>query len=256
MKEITKIVDFSTWTGHWPFMQLKYNRLDQLKNKLQSLHVVKAFVSPIEAVLEQDMLRANKQLLADVQDDFFSPVLIVDLSYANWEDIMEMAVLDGRVKMVKLLPNYHMYELTEQRIEKLVQLTTQHDMLISIQMRVEDKRGQYPLLKVNDIDVYKAVKTASYFPDQTFILNNLYAHEVSEVLYSVDNVYVDISSLEKVDTLQMLKERFTLNKILFSSHSPYYFAEGNICKLRYTDVSDEDVRQVAYTNAEKLLHRD
>ncbi|MDF2815426.1 MAG: hypothetical protein K0Q81_1626, partial [Paenibacillus sp.] len=96
-KPINKLIDVAAWTGNWPFLKLRYTELPALKAKLQSLNVEQAFVAPIEAILEQDPIRANKELLeATRHDEFFSPVLVVDLSYANWQENVELAVKDGR----------------------------------------------------------------------------------------------------------------------------------------------------------------
>jgi predicted TIM-barrel fold metal-dependent hydrolase len=253
-KPINKLIDVAAWTGNWPFLKLRYTELPALKAKLQSLNVEQAFVAPIEAILEQDPIRANKELLeATRHDEFFSPVLVVDLSYANWQENVELAVKDGRVRILKLLPNYHMYEVNEANLEPLVKLTMQHKLIISIQMRVEDSRGQYPLMMVEDLDVVRVVKTVSFFPEQPFILSNPATAELAQVLNSVNNLYVELASVENPDVLMMLKNTYGLDQVLFGSHSPFFIPEAIIAKLKYTDVSQADVEQVAFRNAEKLL---
>lgn len=120
MHEVNRIIDFSTWTGNWPFYNYRYKEINALKEKLKSINVEKAFLAPIEGILEQDPVRANIELLKSLQDDFFSPVVIVDMLYANWEESVDIAIKDERVKMIKLLPNYHMYDFTEENIEPLI----------------------------------------------------------------------------------------------------------------------------------------
>ena len=69
----------------------------------------------------------------------------------------------------------------------------------------------------------------------------------------LENVYIDIASLEWVDTLKSLEERGYADRALFSTHTPFYFPEANINKLVYTDAERETVRRVAYINAERIL---
>lgn len=253
-KMLPKVIDVAAWTGNWPFLKLRYTELPALKAKLQSLGVQQALVAPIEAILEQDPMRANRDLLEATQGDaFFSPVLVVDLSYANWAEVVELAVQDGRVRMLKLLPNYHMYDISEAVLEPLVKLTQQHRLLISLQMRIEDKRGMYPLLDVDDLDIVRVVKVLSYFPEQLFVISNPVIAELAQVLNSVDNVYVELASLEHVDIIEHLKELYTLDRILFGSHAPFFIPEAVLTKLKYTDASLADVEQIAYGNAERLL---
>ncbi|HOJ10499.1 MAG TPA: hypothetical protein PK733_07895 [Clostridiales bacterium] len=254
MYNINKIIDFSTWTGNWPFIHLKNSGLDDLKKKLKSQNVIKAFVSPIESILERDPMRADKQLLQDIKDDFFSPVPVVDLSYANWEKVVELAIQDKRVKMIKLIPNYHIYELSEEKLEKLVNLTMYNKLIIAIQMRIEDTRGQYPLMKIPDVDMLSTIRALSNFPQQAFILNNVYWGEVAPALHSTSNVYIDISSVECPNVLHTIRDAYSLDKILFSSHSAFYYPEGNVFKLNYSDLDVSEIEKVAYRNGEILLN--
>jgi len=255
MNDIKKIIDFSSWTGNWPFYNFRYKEIDNLKNKLRSINVVKSFVAPIEGILEHDPLRANKHLIKIVEYDFFSPVVIVDLSYANWEESVDLAIQDKRIKMLKLLPNYHMYEFTENNIAPLVSKIQNMNLLVSVQMRVEDARGQYMLMKVQDLDIHQIVKTVSYFPEQVFILNNCFWNEIQEVLFSVDNAYIDIASLELQNILKYCKSIFRLNKILFSSHCPFYYPESNLYKLKYANIPIEEIEKVAFKNGTELMEK-
>jgi len=252
--EMNQIIDFSVWTGNWPFIHLPCKEPGELKKRLAAQGIVKAFVAPIEAILEYDPMRANRKLLADTsQDEFFSPVPIVDLSYCNWESIVDLALNNSLVRMIKLLPNYHMYELTEDKLEKLVALTSSNGLIISIQVRIEDRRGQYPLMKVNDVDVLAAAKVISHFPQQTFLFNNLYMSEVDYLLHALDHVYVDIASLETQNVLSKLYKRYNPDKFLFASHSAFYYPEGNVYKLRYSDLARDEMEQIAYGNGTRLL---
>ena len=253
MNKIDKLVDLSAWTGNWPFIHYKNGELKALKKKLKSLNVEKAFVAPIEGILEQDPMRADKNLLDCLEDDFFSPVFIIDLSYRNWQECMEAAVNDGRVRMVKLLPNYHMYAFEEEKMEKLVDLATRNNIVISIQMRVEDKRGQYPLMKVEDVHAHEVIRALAGFPQQRFIVNGILLHEIQIMMPSLDNVYMDISWLERQDILEHLYKTYTLDRFVFSSHSPFFHPEGNVYKLKYSRVPMDEIEKVMYRNAEKIF---
>lgn len=256
MYNIRKIIDFSAWTGNWPFVFLGNSTLDSLKKKLEAQNIVKAFVSPIETILERDPMRANRKLLSDLHDcndDFFSPVPVIDLSYENWTEIAELAVKDKRVRMVKLIPSYHNYELTNEKLKELVDITQKNKLIIALQMRIEDTRGQYPLMKIPDLNILSIVRVLSAFPDQMFIINNLYYSEVPPVLHSLNNVFIDISSIEWQNVLHLLHDSYTLDRFLFSSHCAFYYPEGNTFKLKYSDLEESELDKVAFRNGEDLL---
>ena len=263
IKEIEKIIDSSVWAGNWPFSYLRYGRLDLLKEKLEKYNIIKAYVSPIEAILEEDPMRANLALFDEIDkmnvsyaenktEDFFFPVPVVDLSFNNWEELVSLSIQRKDVKIIKLLPNYHMYEITEDNLGKLVDLAAVNNLIISIQIRIEDARGQYPLMKVGDVDIIKIIKVLSNFPQQKFIICNGYISELEQVLYSLKNTYVDISSAETQDVLAYLSNKYGEERLLFSTHSAFYYPEGNIFKLAYSPIDKECIEKIAYKNAQDL----
>jgi len=112
------------------------------------------------------------------------------------------------------------------------------------------------VLEVEDMDIVQVVKTTSYFPEQTFIVNNLYLGEVSKVFPFADNIYIDITSIEFHNILRKMENEYGLDKFLFSSHCAFYYPEGNLNKMRYADLDLDIVEKVAYKNGEKLESND
>jgi len=258
-----KIIDCSTWAGNWAFYYLKYGKLELLKERLEKYNIVKAYVSPIETILEQEPMRANVSLFEKIdkinsltigrhKSRYFSPVPVIDLSFNNWEEIIDLSVKRNDVKIVKLMPNYHMYDLTEENLEKLVSYTMKHNLIISIQIRIEDARRHHPLMKVKDVDIIKTVKVLSQFPQQKFIISNGYLNDVQQALYYLDNAYADISSAETQDVLSLLSEKYNAERLLFSTHSAFYYPEGNVFKLAYSGLDKKSIDKVSYENACEL----
>ena len=253
MYKISKLIDVSCWTGRWPFIDLRNTNFSGLEEKLKSVGVTRAFVAPLEGILEQDPRRANKALYQAVKNNFFSPVPIIDMSYANWKENAAAALNDGRVLMVKLLPNYHMYGLCEVEMDSLVALTSPRGIVVSIQTKMEDPRAQYPLMKISNVKFDEIRDTLTKFPEQNFILNCMTFADLPEDISPYKNVYFDISCIETQDTLAAVNKKHTLERFLFASHSPLHFPEGSVNKLKYADLGDEEIDKPAYKNAEKLF---
>jgi len=252
---IEGLIDCSAWTGRWPFLDLRFRELPALKDKLLSVGVTKAFVAPIEAILERDPFRANRELLGKTPsgDGFFSPVVVLDLSFPNWRDSVELAAADGRVRMVKLLPNYHLYTLDRARAAALTELTRRYGMVVSVQMRMEDTRGMYPALRIGDVAVHEIISAAYAFPEQPFVLSNIQMHEIPSVLTSAPNIHFDISSVETQDVMEVVHRSYGLDRFLFASHTPFYYPEGTVNKLKHSALSPEALAPVVRGNAEKLF---
>lgn len=255
MHTLDKIIDFSVWTGAWPFHHLPYREIPPLKQKLQGLRVSRAFVAPLNAILEEDPQRADLELLKNIDDPFFSPAPVIDLSFANWRETLDRCTHDKRVRLIKLIPNYHNYHLHEDTIGQLIAALNGKNMIIGIQVRIEDTRGQHPLMLVHDVNAVLLAKVLSFFPEQKFILHNLYYSEIFQFHHFFQNVYFDLACLEYANVLKKLHGQYTLDRFLFSSHMPFYYPEGNINKLIYADVESELIEKVAYKNAEMLLRQ-
>ena len=255
MHKIEKLIDLSVWTGRWPFLNLRYNDLAALKEKLLGLNIKKAFAAPIDGILEKDPSRANGELYEKtaLYEDFFSPVPIIDLSFKNWRGNMERAVGSSCVKIIKLLPNYHMYKLTKELAGELVKYTSPAGIAVSIQMRMEDKRGMHPLFKVPEIRAFDLLDAISAFPEQVFILSNIYYGEIQEAYNSTGNIYFETCGTEYQDVIELLHGRFSLDRFVFSSHAPFYYAEANVNKIKYSSLDTDILKKVMYENAERIL---
>ncbi len=192
MPDISGTIDCSAWTGNWPFHRLRYRELPELEEKLREVGISRAFVAPIEGLLEQDPHRANICLLEEAQ---------------------------------------------------------KHDLIVSLQMRVEDKRSRHPLLGVADLNIMDVAKALGQFPEQVFIVHNIYRREIEAVLKWLSNVYLDIAGVETADTLEWLKANFGLDRFVFAGHAPFYFPEGNCCKLTCSQLGQGEVEKVAFGNA-------
>ena len=253
MREVKKIIDVSAWTGRWPFIRHRFAELPALREKLESVNIKKVFLAPIEAVLEQDPTRANAELFGMVKDGFFSPVPVIDLSYGNWEECFKRFTGDERVKMVKLIPNYHRYSLLCPETDEFIKLVQERKLIISVQVKVEDPRSHYPLMKVPNVPRAEVVQALGKYPEQEFIIHCLTVSDVKGYMDGLKNIYLDIACLETRDSLAYMQEYYTLDRILFASHCPFYFVEGNINKLTYSALDDDEVDKVAYRNAERLF---
>jgi predicted TIM-barrel fold metal-dependent hydrolase len=243
------LYDASAWVGNWPFVPLRYNTQDALKKKLSEQGICKAILSSLDAVFSQDpTLCAQEILRAD--REFFMPAPVTDLSRANWNECISWMDRND-VKIIKLLPNYHMYSLEEQ-IDKLVEETVKRDAVISVQVRMQDARGQYPLLQVKDVDVKELERVVKKYPDQKFLLNGMYMGEIRPFA-NMDNVRIETSALELNDVFRSLTEGYPQDRFVFGTHTPLFFPEGNLFKLGYASISDQEKNRIGRENLSRFL---
>lgn len=240
------LYDACTWVGNWPFSTLRYHTLDTLKKKLMELGIKKALVSPLDAVFSHNPI-LSAQAVLDADRDFFIPAPVVDLSRENWTDMIEWP----DIKVVKLLPNYHMYSLQE-TIGKLIQETQKRNVVISVQVRMQDPRGQYKLLKVDNTDSSELLSTVKKYPDQKFLLNGMYPGEIGKFT-GLENVRIGTEALEGSDIYRTLVENYRSDRFVFSTHTPLFFPEGNVFKLAYASISDEQKKALGGENLKNFI---
>ena len=250
-----KIIDCSVWHGQWPFCHLRYSDLALMEQKLKSLNVEKAFISPLESVFAQDPHEGNFRMLEDIKGKpFFQPAPVIDLLLGNWKENLEKLYNDFKIKMIKIIPNFHMYDLTEESLAELVAFTSPRNIIIAIPMRMEDPRNQSPLLKEPmELQTVVVAKALSFYPQQKFILNNIYWGEINDLYYILKNTLFDIAMIEPVNPLKAIKERYSVDRFVFSSNCPFFYPEGNWNKLSYSHIEKNEIEKIASSNIEKLI---
>ena len=65
---------------------------------------------------------------------------------------------------MRILPNYHQFALDDACADALMRELAERRLTLLLQMRIEDERSQYPLMKVPGVAVEAAVGLARRFP--------------------------------------------------------------------------------------------
>jgi predicted TIM-barrel fold metal-dependent hydrolase len=70
-----------------------------------------------------------------------------------------------------------------------------------------------------------------------------------------NNIYVDISFAEKLDTIVSLLEEIPAKRILFVSHTPFLYTQSAAMKTKAVDISKNKFDAIAGGNALNLVLR-
>jgi predicted TIM-barrel fold metal-dependent hydrolase len=142
----------------------------------------------------------------------------------------EAIVAKPGIPAVRLVPNYHAYRLTDDTAIALCRNVAARGLPVIVQMRIEDERNQYELLKVPGVPVEDIEALAARLPQLTIVVVCAYFREVAR-LAAVPNVRLDISFAESVDTLGALTEEVDAAKLLLGSHAPWLYARAAVRKV-------------------------
>jgi predicted TIM-barrel fold metal-dependent hydrolase len=251
---IDDIIDADVLLGHYPFRHFPFPNHDpvQLKEYLQARGIARACVSSLHALFYTDPQQGNDEHLpAILHDDFFVPVAVVNPSLPNWRRGVDKSRHRYGVKMMRLAPSYHAYDLNAPFALQCIQELTNQGFVVSIVKRIEDERMHHPLMKVATVD-NAAILAAAATSDQPLLIHGAYFGELGE-LGAAPNLLFDIAFVETFDTLARVAALLPPARLLFSSHTPFFYPEAAISKVHLWQTSAADREQVASGSLSALL---
>lgn len=244
------IIDVNTSFGRWPFQKFNVNSTQALAKHLNAAGITKALISSIDAILYPDPSACDAELFKAVKPmPMLIPVPTINPSLANWRKALEA----NGLKAVKIIPNYHNYPLTDPSVAQLMKVLAERKISMMIQMRVEDERNQYPLMKIPGVDWRAVVQLANTFCEVSIVCLCAYLGEAVELVQKTGNVHVDISFIEVFQTLPTLLRKVPPDRILFGSHTPFLYTESAVMKLKAVHLAAKPRKAIACTNARRLF---
>ena len=156
---------------------------------------------------------------------------------------------------VRLHPNYHGYKLGEPVFSKLLALAADRKLMVQIAVSIEDERTQNPSARAPLVDVKPLLGLLKTAPAPRVMLLNWYrgvslalAKQLAEL-----GVCFDIATMESVGGVARLTENIPPGRVLFGSHSPFFYFESAQLKLKESRLSGEGERAVVSGNARRWL---
>ncbi len=251
------LIDISTYVGHWPFRNLKYNTLQGLDELAQRNEITHMVVSNLNGLFYKDANTANLELLEELRNftgkTVFLPLAIVNPAYIQWEKDARQMINAGFAGF-EMAPLYHGYSLgsemlpdtysPQNRAAKVLDLAEELDVPVRICAGFENFRGRSPL------DTYKNIKAEDYY---NVLSKNRNAHvlvtsfhpgtageKLGSILKERQNTYFDTTQFETFNTAQAKNVMNILlpEQLCFGSLSPFNYIESNLLKITYTPEFD------------------
>jgi predicted TIM-barrel fold metal-dependent hydrolase len=100
------------------------------------------------------------------------------------------------------------------------------------------------------------VNLAKAEPKLKLVVLNCYPQMKPDQLSSlapIGNVYFELSMVERVGAVARLIETVTLDRVLFGSHSPFFYFESAELKVQEAGLSEAQKRAVLEGNARRLI---
>jgi len=248
------MIDADVLLGHYPFRPFARSSTDlqQIKAYLQSHGIERACLSSLHAVFYADPQQGNAEVFPLIKhDDFFLPVATINPALHNWAETLARCVGDYGCRMVRLLPNYHLYDLSEPFVDDFLTAAHEHDLLVGIVKRIEDERMHPLLMKVPAVANHAIVALTQRYPAPLLIFSAFYAE--IQALAVHEQLYFDIALAETLNTMARLGDYIAPERLVFSSHTPFLYAAAATGKLDNWQTSAQNGQAVRRDNLTRLL---
>jgi uncharacterized protein len=247
------IIDLNSFIGTWPSHPVKGDPKDVWPS-LRDVGVTRIFVSHLASVWCRNPHVYNRVLVeaSDAFDDVY-PVPVLDPTVADWQRELKCACAHEKVQMVRLLPNYGGYVLTQ--VRDFLQAIQDAHLPVMVQTCLEDARRHHPLAVVPSLAASVVVDMAEQFPELRVVIGGAKAAELrnlAERILALPHVYADTAQVDGLDAIKVLVDQGLGDRLVFGSHAPLFMPHAALGRV-VTDVTDEVAGAILGGNALRLL---
>jgi hypothetical protein len=273
MQSDLSLFDVNCGCGSWPFRPSLPADAASLERLLRAEGVTRACAYPLEAYLWPDPQEANELRLPELaRSSFFVPSAVLNPTLAGWRKGYARCRSQWRVPMVRLMPNYHLYELTHPGVDALAEQAAADRVVLGIYVRAEDKRMQNPIAQVPPVPVDDVVAMARRHAstrvvvfgfgrlwDKCELVPPVMVNQLArrrELDRRADlpaNLWVELSFFEHESSFANALKLFPAERLLFGTHTPFFYPRANVAKIQYSEAPDEAKAAAYRANAEQLL---
>lgn len=252
------IIDTNVNLSRWPFRRTPCDETDALLERLRKWSITQAWTGSLDGVFHRDVGGVNQRLFEECQrhTSLLIPFGTVNPTLPDWEEDLRRCHEDYRMPGIRLHPNYHGYTIDDPRLEQLLQLAIERDLIVQLAVRMDDTRVQHHLMQVADVNVDPLPALLQNVPGLRLMLINALRVVLQPKLRGIvdaGNVHVEISMLEGLGCVGELLATMPLERVHFGSHLPLFNLESAILKLSESALTDDQREAITYRNAKRLI---
>jgi len=252
---VWRIVDTNASIGRWPFRRLPLDTPERLLAKYESLGIAQAWVGSFDGVFHRDLDGVNARLAATcaASGGKLVPFGSVNLTMPGWEEDLRRCHERYGMGGVRLHPNYHGYDLADERFPRLLALAADRGLLVQLAVALEDPRTQPSMLQVAEVDITPLADAMRGAASATVML--LGARPRAGALAGLERiprVLFDIARVESTAGIVGLIREVSADRVVFGTHAPFLIPESSMIKVYESELAEPHVAKLLAGNASRV----
>ena len=255
------MIDVNAYLGHFAFRQLRHNTADGLLRLMDPRKIERAVVSSASAITYRNPQAGNEEVAAEVKlwPDRLVSFAVLNPGYAAWQDDLKICHEDFGMRGVRLYPGWHNYRLTDTICLDLVNSAAARGMVVSIPVRVEDRRQRSWLVDIPDVAMEEIATLVGRSPEAQFIIGNSAGFTSSRLgrkesgMPSNYAIEISLIAAPPHDELAQLLAILGENRILFGTGMPFHYPDPALVKMDLLDAPESAKDKIRRRNALRLL---
>ncbi len=254
-----ELIDVNVNLSRWPLRRLRGDNTSALVAMLRRQGVVQAWAGSFDGLLHKDIASANTRLADECRRHgrgLLLPFGSINPRLPDWEEELRRCAEEHHMPGIRLHPNYHGYKFDDPDFARLLRLAAARRLLVQLAVVMEDERMMHPLLRVDPVDTAPLIGLVKQTPGLRLVLLNalrtLRDQQLVDLI-AAGEVYVEISMLEGVGGVANLLAQVPMSRVLFGSHTPLFYFESALLKLKESPLSAEQLRAIRSGNAQRFL---
>jgi hypothetical protein len=255
------LIDVNVSLGRWPTRRLPGDDPEALARKLRKSGVRQAWAGSFDGLLHKDIGAVNMRLFAEchrVGRGLFLPFGAINPKLPGWEADLRRCATEHEMRGVRLWPGYHGYQLHDTVFERLLDLAGEYRLVVQIVAGPEDERVQHPSFQGVAASLEPLPGVLKRRPGLAVVLLNWFRAVPAgqrPALIESGQVYFDTSTVEGAGGVEKLLAEVPIERVLFGSHSPFFYFESALLKLQESELSAAQLLAIRSQNAARLTRR-
>ena len=234
--------DVAGWIGVYPFRGIRTSSLDDLSARAESLGIGRVVVGSFEGLFWENGLDAIdlwRERLAG--RDLLEHWPVVNPSMPGQLRRLERLIETYRPRGLRILPNYHGYQLSDPCVARLTDLAAAAGMVVQLFQRIADERWHW-MLRVPPVEGDQIDGFLGRLGDEARVLISAHRQiaSLSGHFERMRRLFVDVSRVRgPVFAIERLPAAVPGDRLVFGSLWPIQIIEATLWQVELADISEE-----------------